>query len=66
MKTQPAALRNISNDNELPVIPGEPAAAVAEPVARRGAKAWLFGAYTLLTLWGLAYLLLYFTDRLPF
>ena len=32
----------------------------------RGRKAWLFGAYTFLILWGLAYLVLLFTNRLPF
>lgn len=33
---------------------------------RRGSKAWLFGAYTFLLLWGVAYLVLFFTNRLPF
>jgi hypothetical protein len=33
---------------------------------RRGSKAWLYGAYTFLVLWGMAYLVLFFTDRLPF
>ncbi len=33
---------------------------------RRGSRAWLFGAYTFLILWGMAYLVLFFTDRLPF
>ena len=66
MKTHPADPRNINTSNELAVIPGESGAAAVEPVPRRGAKAWLLGAYTLLTLWGVAYLLLYFTDRLPF
>jgi hypothetical protein len=33
---------------------------------RKGSKAWLFGAYTFLILWGMAYLVLFFTDRLPF
>ncbi|MGD8869614.1 MAG: hypothetical protein PVI01_18490 [Gemmatimonadales bacterium] len=32
----------------------------------RGRKGWLFGAYTFLLLWGLAYLVLLFTNRLPF
>jgi hypothetical protein len=32
---------------------------------RRGSKAWLFGAYTFLFVWGMAFLVLYFTDRLP-
>lgn len=33
---------------------------------QRGSKAWLFGAYTFLILWGMAFLVLFFTDRLPF
>jgi hypothetical protein len=33
---------------------------------RKGSKAWLFGAYTFLIVWGMAYLVLFFTDRLPF
>jgi hypothetical protein len=40
--------------------------AVAIEGKRRGSKAWLFGAYTFLILWGMAYLVLFFTDRLPF
>ena len=32
----------------------------------KGRKGWLFGAYTFLLLWGLAYLVLLFTNRLPF
>jgi hypothetical protein len=32
----------------------------------KGRKGWLFGAYTFLFLWGLAYLVLLFTNRLPF
>ena len=32
---------------------------------RRGSRVWLFGAYTFLVVWGMAYLVLYFTDRLP-
>ncbi len=32
---------------------------------RKGAKALLFGAYTFLIVWGMAYLVLFFTDRLP-
>lgn len=32
----------------------------------RGRKGWLFGAYTFLLLWGLAFLVLLFTNRLPF
>jgi hypothetical protein len=33
---------------------------------QRGQRALLFGAYTFLLVWGMAYLVLYFTDRLPF
>ena len=40
--------------------------AVAVDGKRRGARAMLFGAYTFLVLWGMAYLVLFFTDRLPF
>lgn len=29
------------------------------------ARALLFGAYTFLFVWGMAYLVLFFTDRLP-
>lgn len=32
---------------------------------RRGSRALLLGAYTFLILWGVAYLVLFFTDRLP-
>jgi len=39
------------------------AVALAEP--RKGKKAWLFGAYTFLFVWGVAYLVLFFTNRLP-
>lgn len=66
METHLADPRNINTSNDLAVVPGEPGATAVEPVNPRGAKAWLLGAYTLLTLWGVAYLLLYFTDRLPF
>lgn len=31
----------------------------------RGGRAWLFGAYALLIVWGAAYLALFFTDHLP-
>ncbi len=30
-----------------------------------GGRKWVFGAYTLLLVWGVAYLVLFFTDRLP-
>ncbi len=32
---------------------------------RKGSRAWLFGAYTFLVVWGAAYLVLLFTNRLP-
>ncbi|UCC47552.1 MAG: hypothetical protein JSV41_08600 [Gemmatimonadota bacterium] len=32
---------------------------------RRRSRAWLLGAYTFLIAWGVAYLILFFTDRLP-
>ncbi len=39
--------------------------AVAVEKPRRGRVAWLFGAYTFLIVWGMAVLVLLFTDRLP-
>ena len=39
--------------------------AVAMSQARKGRKGWIFGAYTFLLLWGVAYLVLFFTNRLP-
>ncbi len=45
--------RNLRNESE------------AEP-SQRGQRALLFGAYTFLLIWGMAYLVLFFTDRLPF
>jgi hypothetical protein len=39
--------------------------AVAVSQARKGRRGWLFGAYTFLLLWGVAYLVLFFTNRLP-
>ncbi len=42
------------------------AAGATTSAERRGShKAWLFGAYTLLLVWGVAYLVLLFTDKLP-
>jgi hypothetical protein len=32
---------------------------------RTASRAWLVGAYAFLVVWGVAYLVLYFTDRLP-
>jgi len=39
--------------------------AVAMSQAPKRRKGWLFGAYTFLLLWGVAYLVLFFTNRLP-
>lgn len=39
--------------------------AVAMSQPRKGRKGWIFGAYTFLLLWGVAYLVLFFTNRLP-
>ncbi len=60
MDNKPVVHDNIAGSNELRAVAG------TSQVARRASKAWLFGAYTLLTLWGMAYLVLFFTDRLPF
>lgn len=40
-------------------VSGEPE--TGTPTSRK----WIFGAYALLFLWGAAYLLLFFADRLP-
>ncbi len=40
-------------------------AEVAAAEDGRGSRAWLWGAYTFLFLWGMTYLVLFFTDRLP-
>ncbi len=32
---------------------------------RRGSRIWLFGAYTFLLAWSAAFLVLFFTNRLP-
>ena len=56
--------RHLANKNEVQESPaGEAVAAVGE-LGRRP-RVWLFGAYTLLFLWGATYLVLFFTDRLP-
>jgi hypothetical protein len=39
--------------------------AIPPDTPRKGYRAWLFGAYTFLVVWGTAYLVLLFTDRLP-
>jgi hypothetical protein len=31
----------------------------------KDSRAWLLGAYTFLLVWGLAFLVLFFTNRLP-
>lgn len=45
----------------------EATAAVGEAVtgASSAGRKWILGAYALLVLWGVAYLLLFFSDRLP-
>lgn len=57
--------RHIANQKEIEdSAPVEAVAAVDESTG--GSRIWLFGAYTLLVGWGLTYLVLFFTDRLPF
>ncbi|MEE9155104.1 MAG: hypothetical protein V3U38_00545 [Gemmatimonadota bacterium] len=46
--------------------PTQEGPAAVESTSMRGSRVWLLGAYTFLTLWGMAYLVLFFTDRLPF
>ncbi len=60
MDNKPVVHDNIAGSNELRAVAG------TSQVPRRASKAWVFGAYTLLALWGMAYLVLFFTDRLPF
>jgi hypothetical protein len=54
---------NSGLNSGLAQVEGQAAAVEEKP---RGRKGWLFGAYTFLLLWGLAYLVLLFTNRLPF
>ena len=57
--------RHIPNQKEIEdSAPVEVAAAVDE--SSGGPRVWLAGAYALLVAWGLVYLVLFFTDRLPF
>ncbi len=63
-------MRRLKSSREELSMPkaGVPSASEAEAAvdaAGKGSKAWIFGAYTFLFLWGLAYLVLFFTDRLP-
>ena len=59
---------NLANDivvQDTEALELSPVEAGAGSAKRRGSKAWLFGAYTFLFVWGMAFLVLYFTDRLP-
>jgi hypothetical protein len=62
--------RNITN-NDAPQDGRAATAGSLEPTDAplgRGwtrSRGWLFGAYTFLFVWGLAFLVLFFTDRLP-
>ncbi|KPK83254.1 MAG: hypothetical protein AMS25_00545 [Gemmatimonas sp. SM23_52] len=51
-----------ANTPDLAPVEGKPAGIEARS---RGSRALLLGAYTFLILWGVAYLVLFFTDRLP-
>ncbi len=57
-------LPNRQDDPESEAAPPADGIAVVEE-QRKGSTAWLFGAYTFLFLWGITYLVLFFTDRLP-
>lgn len=63
--------RNLTNRTSVADDDGGPAKTPSEAGAQMfeaegsSARAWLYGAYTFLILWGMAYLVLFFTDRLP-
>ena len=57
--------RNIPNPKEIEDSAAVEAIAAVEESAG-SSRVWLVGAYTLLVAWGLAFLVLFFTDRLPF
>ena len=62
--------RNLSNekgrfDGSGASLAPQVSVAIPPAAPRKGHKAWLFGAYTFLVVWGMAYLVLLFTDRLP-
>lgn len=63
---QSKLVNETTGENAEPGLAHQVGRAVAIEGKRRGSKAWLFGAYTFLVLWGMAYLVLFFTDRLPF
>lgn len=46
-------------------LTGVEAGSAGVPGKRGRSRVWLLGAYTFLIAWGVAYLVLYFTDRLP-
>ena len=66
MNIETAVRDKTSSHNELAVEPTQEGPAAVESTSMRGSRVWLLGAYTFLTLWGMAYLVLFFTDRLPF
>jgi hypothetical protein len=51
-----------ANTADLAPVEGKPAGIEARA---KGSRALLVAAYTFLILWGVAYLVLFFTDRLP-
>ena len=57
--------RHISNQKEIE-DPASVEVAASVDESRGGSRILLVGAYTLLAAWGLAYLVLFFSDRLPF
>ena len=56
--------RNVSIEESRELTSAEAVSSATEP-ASAGGRNWLFGAYAFLVLWGVAYLVLFFTDRLP-
>lgn len=64
MKERKLSNQHSPEDKSPERAPGD-AAVLAADQPRRGARAWLFGAYAFLFVWGVAYLVLLFTNRLP-
>ncbi len=51
------------HDSDWQLAPASDGHRVGE--GRRGSRMWLFGAYTFLVVWSAAFLVLFFTNRLP-
>lgn len=51
------------HDTDWQLAPANDGHGVGE--GRRSSRMWLFGAYTFLVVWSAAFLVLFFTNRLP-